>query len=275
MSAPWWQGIAPAVAQVSCDGRQHQLCWAAGELLAPDHPDLQSEQILSVLAGQRYPCLDALDSWAGHADDLRVMVLASRGPGDPLVASPEDSPYAAPILVGRGAAMMRQRRAAVTAVMSGARSREPADPLAMLLGLGGPMQARLTATVAASWRERLRAGAAPADAAAAQQARPALHAALYGRILATLRAWTGRPDLPVALTMIPETGEPSLARDGDGVTAQLPFGWINDVWARGLGTCWDRFCLAAVPAGDGWALSSVGPDLGPPSVITISSPSPG
>ena len=53
---------------------------------------------------------------------------------------------------------------------------------------------------------------------------------------------------------------------------ELPFGWISDVWARGLGTCWDRFVLAAAPAGDGWALSAVPPDLGPPTQITISRP---
>jgi hypothetical protein len=134
------------------------------------------------------------------------------------------------------------------------------------------MQARLTATVAAAWRERLRDGAGPADAAAADQARPALYAALYGRVLATLRAWTGRPDLQVALTMIGESARPALARDGDGIAVELPFGWISDVWARGLGTCWDRFGLAAAPAGEGWALSTVGPDLGPPAPITISGP---
>jgi len=132
------------------------------------------------------------------------------------------------------------------------------------------MQARLTATVAAAWRERLRDGAAPADTAAAQAARPALHSALYGRVVATLRAWTGQPDLRVTLTMIPEAAPPALARDGDGIAVELPFGWISDVWARGLGTCWDRFCLAAGPARDGWELSTAGPDLGAPEPIMIS-----
>jgi hypothetical protein len=170
------------------------------------------------------------------------------------------------------------------------------NTLATLLSLGGPMQARLTATVAAAWQERLRVAAAPPDAAppdavppdadaappdaappdaaapdaaALDEARPALHAALYGRVVATLRAWTGRPDLRVALTMIPEGARPALARDGDGLAAELPFGWITEVWARGLGTCWDRFCLAAAPHGDGWALAAVTPDLAPPAPITV------
>ena len=244
--------MPPAVARVSCDGREHQLRWAAGELQAPGHPD-QSERILSALAGQRFACLDALDAWSEHADDLRALVLASRGPAYPVtVRLDEPGPTGWTGRTGRAAlATMQRRRAAVSAVMGGgaAASGEPRDALATLLSLGGPMQARLTATVAAAWRERLRDGAAPADAAAAEAARPALHAALYGRVVATLRAWTGRPDLRVALTMIGESARPALARDGDGIAVELPFGWISDVWARGLGTCWDRFGLAAAPAG--------------------------
>ena len=109
----------------------------------------------------------------------------------------------------------------------------------------------------------------PAGAAAIEVANQALHAALYGRVAATLRAWTGRPDLRVSLTMIGESDRPALAPNGPGIAVELPFGWISDVWARGLGTCWDRFVLAAAPAGDGWALSAVTPDLGPPAQITI------
>jgi hypothetical protein len=275
MSVPWWRGIPPAAARVSCDGREHRLRWAAGELLAPGHPDLEGERILGALAGQRGACLDALDAWAGHADDLRVLVAASRGAADPVRVRPQDAAYVAPSVMGRGQAVMARRRAAVTAMMIGGGLRERGDTLATLLSLGGPMQARLTATVAAAWRERLRDGAAPADAAAAQAARPALHAALYGRVVATLRGWTGQPDLNVTLTMIGEAAPPTLARDGDGVAAELPFGWISDVWARGLGTCWDRFCLAARPAGAGWEVSAVGPELGAPEPIMLSGPAVG
>jgi hypothetical protein len=293
MSVPWWRGIPPAVARVSCGGHQHELRWEAGELLAPAHPDLEGEQILGALAGQRGGCLEILDAWAGHADDLRVLVLASRGPSDPVAVRPgAPGPAGWAGTTGRAAvARMQRRRRAVAAVLGGGgpASRPPEDALLTLLSLGGPMQARLTATVAAAWRERLRDGpgppgggpagagparSAPADTApgevpAADAARPALHAALYGRVVATLRAWTGQPELRVTLTMIGEAGAPALTRDGDGIAAQLPFGWINDVWARGLGTCWDRFCLAAAPAGDGWKLSAVGPGLGPPSPVTI------
>jgi hypothetical protein len=105
-------------------------------------------------------------------------------------------------------------------------------------------------------------------------ARPALHAALYGRAVTALRSWTGQRGLPVALTMIPEGQPPRLARDRAGLAAELPFGWLADVWARGLATCWGRFCLAAAPqpAGDGWLLSTVGLDLDPPRPVTLGGP---
>ena len=44
------------------------------------------------------------------------------------------------------------------------------------------------------------------------------------------------------------------------------------MWARGLGTCWDRFCLAAGQAGAGWEVSAVGPELGAPEPIMLSGP---
>ena len=117
----------------------------------------------------------------------------------------------------------------------------------------------------------LRAGG-PRPGAAARAARGAVRAG----VTAALRSWTGRRDLPVALTMIPEDQPPRLARDGDGMAAELPFGWLSDVWARGLTTCWGRFGLAAAaqPSGDGWVLSTVALDLGPPRPVTLSSPPP-
>ncbi len=60
----------------------------------------------------------------------------------------------------------------------------------MLLSLGPAVQARLVATAAAAWARQLRS---PGDRT--RGAGPALHAALYGRVTAALRAWTGRPTL--------------------------------------------------------------------------------
>jgi hypothetical protein len=82
---PWWAGLAAAETQLDCGGQPHRLHWDAGQLHALDHADdLAGEQILSALGGGGYPCLDVLDVWARHAADLSVLVLASRGPADPL-----------------------------------------------------------------------------------------------------------------------------------------------------------------------------------------------
>jgi hypothetical protein len=281
---PWWAGLAAAETRLDCGGQPHRLRWSAGQLTTPDHTeDLEGEQILSVLGGQSYPCLDVLDLWAGHAADLRVLILASRGPADPLAswASPQSgwTGYTA----RGGFAGRRGRPAGSFAMLTYGQPDDPDDGLPRLIGLGGLLPDRLAATVIATWAERLRgpagaaagtAGAHPVTAAELAAARPALHAALYGRAVTALRSWTGRRDLAVALTMIPEDQPPRLARDGDGIAAELPFGWLADVWSRGLATCWGRFCLTAVPdpSGDGWLLSTVGPELDSPRPVTLSAP---
>jgi hypothetical protein len=266
VSAPWWLGIPPAEARVSCGGREHRLRWDAGQLLALDHPDLEGELILSALGDQYYPCLGAVDAWAGHADDLRILVLTSRGLTDPVRLPPETTPGGRPApgritrvrRTATSSSIMRVRGGAARGGGPGGRGGEDeAAALAALLGLGGPMQDRLTATVAA---------------AAVDRARPARHAALYGRVTAALRAWTGQPDLQVGLTMIPETQRPTLAWGANGIVAELPFGWMVDVWGKGLSIFWGRFCLAAAPAQAGWVLSAVSPDLGPPQPITVGNP---
>jgi hypothetical protein len=284
---PWWAGLAAAEAQLDCGGQPHRLRWADGQLHALDHTsDLEGEQILSALGGQSFPCLDVLDLWTQHAADLRVLILASRGPADPLAPWTASSSSSGRTGYAGGGGFARRPRLSRTrsyAVLSHSPPDDPGDGLPMLIGLGGPLPDRLAATVIATWAGRLRgpadagapdAGAGAADADELAAARPALHAALYGRAVTALRSWTGQRDLAVALTMIPENQPPRLARDGDGIAAELPFGWLADVWARGLATCWGRFCLAASPqpSGDGWLLSTVGPELDPPRPVTLSSP---
>jgi hypothetical protein len=85
-----------------------------------------------------------------------------------------------------------------------------------------------------------------------------------------MRPWLGGSGLESRLTMIGEGGSPKLTREDGAVRAELPFGWLVDVWAKGLATIWGRFCLAAV-SDDGltWRLTTVGPDLGPPSLVTL------
>jgi hypothetical protein len=236
----WWLGIPPAEALVDCGGADHRLRWEAGTLRALDHGDPEAERTLAALAGEPCVCVERLEAWQRHADDLRVLVLGPRAPRDR--AADEEAfgwvPY--------GPAGAFQPPAA-----------DEEDGLVPLLRLEGELPARLVATVAAAWLER------PPGAAAAR-----LHAALYGRAAAALEAWLGAEPADVRLG-----APPALTRSGDTVAATLPLAWLVRVWARGLATVAGRFCLdAATDDGCTFRLTTVAPDLGAPQPATLSLP---
>lgn len=232
--SPWWTGIAPAQATVRCGGHRHALRWEDGALAALDHGDPTDEATLAALAGEPVPCLEILRAWTRRRADPRVLTLASRGPGDTLDIDRDEltPPFGGD---GRGAEA----------------------ELLGLLALGGGVPERLQATAAATWARRLRTGHARL-----QDTLPQLHAALYGRALATLRTWLGEPGLAIELTMADASGGRPLVRSGDGIAVTLPFGWLAEVWARGLAVVFGRLCVAAhTPDGAHWTLDTVGPDL--------------
>ena len=213
-----------------------------------------------------------------HAHDLRVLVLASRGP--PIRWRSARRAWAhgldredRPGVSGQDAAPPGRRDRGAGRRGGGVRGTRGRPGHAAQPGrsAAGPADGHGRCCLVGAAPRR---GRAAARTAAAEEARPGLHAALYGRVVATLRAWTGRPDLRVALTMIGESERPALARDRDGIAAELPFGWISEVWARGLGDL-----LGSVRPGrsaGGGRLGAVrrGPDLGPPAWITITGPHP-
>lgn len=270
----WWAGLPAAQAAVSCGGQEHRLRWQAGELRALDHADADAERILAALGGQRCCCVDMLDAWHRHATDLRVLVLASRGPADQL--SPQPTPArpggASVARQAGGLTLVRARGGPASSSASSASfthpnaRRRPAHPapataepeyeLIELLQLGGSLPDRLAATVAANWSTRL---GQPDEVT--KRAHAKLHAALYGRATASLRAWLGEQALPVDLEMIDGRRQPRLSQHEAGISAELPFGWLVDVWAKGLAVTAGRFCLAAARIGDHWTLSTVAPDL--------------
>jgi hypothetical protein len=256
----WWAGIPPAETAVGCGGERHRLRWEAGELRALDHDDAEAERTLAVLGGERCTCVDVLDAWARHADDERVLVLASRGPVDQVTsrsdwrAGPGPGPGPAGYTPGWGGGWTAY--APMPSAYPGPGSPAPEDDLISLLGLGGGLPERLVASVAA-----------------AAEAGPRLHAALYGCALAALRSWLGRPDLELELRVVDPDAPPRLTRrDDDALVAELPFSWLGDVSARGLSTVMGRFCLGVTPppsAGGRWELTTVGADLGTPATIAI------
>jgi hypothetical protein len=291
----WWLGLAPAQATVSCAGHEHRLRWEAGALRALDHGDVESERTLAALGGERCTCVDLLEAWERHHDDLKALVLGSRGPTDPIVAGDDlsgqlgvSAPIGVGSSVGMAAGRVRSRRSVTVYSSSmgraGARQAgwtaygpsgrasqqaESENELFALLGLGGGLPERLQATVAAAWRERL-----SSPDRALSRARPQLRAALHGRVFAAMRTWLGGSGLESELRMIDDDDEPSVTADDGVVHAELPFGWLVDVWAKDLATIWGRFCVAAATDdGRTWRLVTVGPDLGAPSLVQLQLPS--
>jgi hypothetical protein len=273
----WWRGIASSEITVDCEGGSHRLRWSDGELTALDHADPAGERALAALGGEPIACIDVLDRWARHSDDLDVLVLASRGPADPLRKT--DNPPGGMRFMNPTAyrAMLSANAVPGTTTYSASYRpmSAPVDELGGLLKLGSGLPDRLVATIIAAWTDRL--GAQPVPAA--------LHAAMYGRLTAALRSWLGEDSLDVELTLLPPGGQPRALRERDEVLIELPFSWLSQVWARGFAVVAGRFCLAAMqkpaspnakapdaqaPNADrAWTLTTIAPDFGEPAPVTI------
>ncbi len=274
MTLPWWTAVPAAQATLACGEATHRLIWADGTLTAPGHADPDGERALAALGGEPLACIAMLDAWQHHAEDPNVLLLSSRGPAD-LIAVPEEMPHQ----LARGRLRPPNPPAgrsfgSLTMIASAGRRLPAPDvdneaQLARLLALGGGLGRRLDATVAAHWRERLLAADAEIN-----RVRARLHAALYGRVLSTLGGWLGQREVALALELAPEAASPSLRRAADGsLAAALPFGWLVEVWARGLEVVWGRFCLNATTTdGHEWKLRTVGPELDEPTVLTVTLP---
>ena len=228
-----WTGLSPAQTTISCGEHTHTLRWDQGALTAVDHGDPEDEAILAALAGRTVPCLDILSAWQHVREDPRVLTIGSRGATD--VVSIHDD--------------IRQGHAA--------RNPGPGGELLTLLALGGGLPDRLIAEAAATWTDRLKTGHPTLEPNHAR-----LHAALYGRLLLTVRQWLTEPELSLQLTLSEALVERPLTRDGDVINATLPFGWIENVWSRGLAVIFGRLTLSA-QTNDGaeWTLTTLAPDL--------------
>ncbi len=269
MSTTWWAGLSPVELPVDCAGTPHHIRWAAGRIEAPDHPDADGERTLAALGGEGFPCLDIIDTWTRHSDDLDVLLLAGRGPGDPVNPAPpmprRSVAYASTLNL-----RWQAPPAAGGWVRAGQphhRGAPPQDEIEAFLTLGGGLPDRLAATDIATWADRLENTTAATYTTAAL---PALHAALYGRATAAIRDWLGTTDLNIDVQIRPTDAEPGITRESGTVQLEVPFTWLRDVWAPGLTTILGRFTLAATcTEPDEWTITSVDTNFGPPQTITI------
>src|SRR4051812_24434612 len=240
--------VAATTLDVACGDETHRLMWATGELTALDHDDPEGERTLAALGGMKNGCVEVLDAWSRCRHELRALVLASRGPGDTvtstepayggagLLLSPAAQPGLAPpagkARIRLGSSMRRgwsAYGATAHAVVRGSfvggpPQAEPEDDYSLLFALGGALGDRLAATVAAHWAERIERG----DVDPAH--RPALQAALAGRVWVAARSWLGDASADIDVRMIEPSEPPALDHDGDRWTLALPFRWVSRVW---------------------------------------------
>lgn len=285
----WWTGLAPVTSRVTCGEQNHELHWSDGVLAAPGHPDGDRERALAALGADPSPCLQIVDAWNRHADDLDVLVIASRGAADPLEETPQrwgawaSGAGPGPFIgfrygahrhgVAAYASTLSARPAAIGWAAYSQLSThghlvdedEEVGEVPALLSLGAGLPQRLAATVIGTWSDRLEAGDERIAAAT-----PVLDAAVYGRLRVALLPWLGGP-AKIDFALQPTDAAPVLRRDGDTVVAALPFTWLRDVWVNGLAVILDRFCIRAERTVAGsWALTTLSRDLTDPQRLTIS-----
>jgi hypothetical protein len=303
---PWWALLPPAEAQVSCGDGTHRLRWEQGRLTAVDHPGADSELVLAALGGDRSECVDLLEWWGKHGDDLEVLAVGPRSASDELTVTPESAaefgagqggwvaygppgrgrimalrtgrmvafrpgrprgPRRHPGLPSHGpmlSAMLRPRGPIPrppAASMSSSLRRPPwmqqfrgqmrrqserRTELFSLLALGREFQLRLAATVAAAWAD---GGSRAADR---DSGRPALVAALTGRLAPAAQAWLGVDPDRVDVSLHEGEGWGRLALSGTGrdrrLSAALPADWLASVWAAGLAVTGGHLVVAVTSA---------------------------
>jgi len=161
------------------------------------------------------------------------------------------SPYPGPratssILAGRASSLRQVGPARHQFRDQMRRAIERRMELFSLLALGPEFQLRLSATVAAAWTD------GGSRAAERDSARPALVAALAGRLAPAAQDWLGVDPGRVDVSLHEGAGWGRLSLSGTGrdrrLSAALPAGWLASVWAAGLAVTDGHLVVAVTSA---------------------------
>ncbi|MGD0062965.1 MAG: hypothetical protein ABSB76_05935 [Streptosporangiaceae bacterium] len=253
---PWYSCLPSCQTQVPCGSGWHTVRWEAGQLRLPEHPDAEAELVLAALGGDKARCVELAEAWGRHTSDLSVLRVGPRSlePGEITVGWPDvetieqggqagpaghaarwrgwHGPQGArPAALGQLAspppqlAGLRARQAQAQAEAEAASLRR--HDMLSLLALGYGFQVRLAGQVAAAHAD------APGPAA-----RPALVAAITGRLALVAESWLGIDPDQVAVTLHhgPGWGRAELTGHGDQrrLRVALPASWLARVWSCGL-----------------------------------------
>jgi hypothetical protein len=262
----WFTCLPGCETQVPCGTGRHTVRWEAGSLRLPSHPDVEGELVLAALGGEKARCVEAAEAWARHADDLSVLAIGPRGPADQIAVDWDDVDAAAQAGSTTGSAGPARRTpmrlaspSKPTLARAGARQQQMQEELLKaqrrrndvlsLLALGYGFQVRLIGQVAAAHAAR----------DGGEQVRPALVAAIAGRLAPVAEEWLGiDPDqVVVGLHSGPSWGSSELTGYGADrrLRVSLPAGWLARVWACGLARI-GRHLIVAVEQ-PGWPTARV------------------
>jgi hypothetical protein len=261
---PWYTPLPPCEATVPCGHGRHVVRWEAGELQLPSHSDPEAELVLAALGGEKARCVEIAQTWRRHLADLTVLAIGPRGAADPVEVSWDDVDAAAQAGQGGswgiprhgGMRLASPPTAAIARAVSrrmqhqqeaGQASQRRLDMLS-LLALGTGFQVRLIGQVIAAHADRL-----DEPDEHGHSIRPALKAALAGRLAPVAEQWLGIDPDQVEVSLHRETGWGSVELTGRGLQRRLlvslPAWWLARVWACGLALTGRHLVVAVERAG--------------------------
>lgn len=231
---------------VPCGDGQHTIRLVSGELELVDHPDLEAEQVLAALGGDKPNCIRVGEAWNRRAADIDLLMVLPRSDDDEVPVNWGDvaatrspvrtsvalsGPAGPPMPAGLPAsAPVRIRE--MQAVFQELRARQL--DILMLLALGHEFQKRLVGTIVAG---------------SGGETSPALAAALAGRAAPAIARWLDVDVDEVTVAVHKGSGWGSLFASSDAVWVALPVSWLSEVWARGLEITGGRFVVGVSSAG--------------------------
>ena len=261
----WFTSLPPCETPVPCGQGRHVIRWEAGELRLPDHSDPEAELVLAALGGEKARCVEIAAAWGRHVADLTVLAIGPRSAADPVQVSWDDvdaagqagqSVWAGATLRGRAMKLASAPTAAIARATvrrqayqqeAGQASQRRLDMLS-LLALGTAFQVRLIGQVAAAHADR------PDEPDAdGHSGRPALRAALAGRVAPVAERWLGIDPDQVEVSLHRDRGWGSVELTGRGeqrrLRVSLPVWWLARVWACGLALTGRHLVVAVERAG--------------------------
>ena len=265
-NGPWFTSLPPCETLVPCGQGRHAVRWEAGELRLASHADLEAELVLVALGGETARCVEIAEAWRRHTADLTVLGLGPRSAADEVAVSWDDvdaaeqAARAGPGGPGRwGWRLASPPRAAMARAAirhqqyqeeAGDASQRRLDMLS-LLALGTGFQVRLIGQVVAAHADRL-----DEPDEHGYSIRPALKAALAGRVALVAEQWLGIDPDQVEVSLHPPASEQrwgSVELTGRGeqrrLLVSLPAWWLARVWACGLALAGRHLVVAVERAG--------------------------